>query len=144
MRNTPDITDVLVVGGGGTGLAAAVAAAERGVRVHLIERRDVLGGTTALSVGSFCEAGTRMQRRLGDDRNAVVGAEYTRRGQTHQIHAKRGVILATGDFSGNPAMRREFLGPSLSNAPPTNPHSTGDGQRLARAIGAASRNMDFT
>src|SRR5438128_3731879 len=35
------------------------------MRVRLFERRDVLGGTTALSVGSFCAAGTRMQRRLG-------------------------------------------------------------------------------
>ena len=55
--------DVVVVGGGGSGLAAAVSAAERGVKVALIERRDALGGTTAMSVGSFAASGTRLQRR---------------------------------------------------------------------------------
>lgn len=37
------ITDVLVVGGGFAGVAAAVAAARAGRRVHLIERRTYLG-----------------------------------------------------------------------------------------------------
>src|SRR5690348_11366752 len=64
-RATVETADVVVVGGGGSGLAAAVAAAQRGVRVRLIEKRETLGGTTALSVGSFCAAGTRHQRRRG-------------------------------------------------------------------------------
>jgi fumarate reductase flavoprotein subunit len=57
--------DVVVVGGGGAGLAAAVAAAQAGGSVHLLEKQDRIGGSTALSVGSFTAAGTRHQRRKG-------------------------------------------------------------------------------
>ncbi len=45
--------DVIVVGGGGSGLAAAVRAAEQGCRVLLLEKNPELGGTTRLAVGSF-------------------------------------------------------------------------------------------
>ena len=46
-RETPVIAeaDVVVVGGGISGLAAAVAAAKNGAKVTMIERADVLGGT---------------------------------------------------------------------------------------------------
>ena len=48
----------------------------------------------------------------------------------------RAVILASGDFSANRAMRGELLGPAAEPFEPINPHSTGDGQRMAVAIGA--------
>ena len=43
--------DVLVVGSGAGGLAAAVAAASRGLEVILAEKTEYVGGTTALSGG---------------------------------------------------------------------------------------------
>lgn len=46
-------TDVLVIGGGGAGLAAALSASENGAKVILIEKLSALGGTTILSSGSF-------------------------------------------------------------------------------------------
>lgn len=47
--------DVLVVGGGAAGVAAAVAAARSGCEVLLVERAGYLGGTlTAVSLGSLC------------------------------------------------------------------------------------------
>lgn len=57
--------DVLVIGGGGAGLAAAITAAERGVKVILIEKQPKLGGSTAMSIGSISAAGTRWQRAKG-------------------------------------------------------------------------------
>ncbi|MCX6490279.1 MAG: FAD-dependent oxidoreductase, partial [Rhodococcus sp.] len=39
-----DVPHVVVVGGGIAGLSAATALAERGVKVHLVERESYLGG----------------------------------------------------------------------------------------------------
>src|SRR5262249_19322526 len=58
-------TDVLVVGGGGTGLAAAVSAAQHGARTILIEKNAALGGTTGLSIGSISASCTPQQRKAG-------------------------------------------------------------------------------
>lgn len=43
--------DVVVVGSGAAGLAAAIAAHDAGARVRLVERAAVVGGTTAVSGG---------------------------------------------------------------------------------------------
>lgn len=57
--------DVVVIGGGGAGLAAAVSAAERGASVILFEGEGELGGSTQLSAGMFTAADTSVQRALG-------------------------------------------------------------------------------
>ncbi|MHB8301215.1 MAG: hydroxysqualene dehydroxylase HpnE [Acidobacteriaceae bacterium] len=44
VAHTPNIADVVVVGGGLAGLAAATALADSGHHVHLIERRPYVGG----------------------------------------------------------------------------------------------------
>jgi len=57
--------DVIVLGGGGAGMTAAIHAADAGKRVALLEAGDRLGGSTALSGGVFYAAGTPAQRELG-------------------------------------------------------------------------------
>ncbi len=48
-------TDIVVLGGGSAGVAAAVAAARKGLRVMLVERNTYLGGkATAAEVGTVC------------------------------------------------------------------------------------------
>ena len=48
-------TDVVVLGGGSAGVAAAVAAARKGLQVVIIERNAFLGGkATAAEVGTVC------------------------------------------------------------------------------------------
>lgn len=59
--------DVLVVGAGGAGLAAAIAAAEEGATVAVAEKSERPGGNTALSTGSVPGAGTRFQKAAGID-----------------------------------------------------------------------------
>lgn len=45
--------DVVVVGGGGAGLAAAISAAENGASVIVVEKLDILGGSTNVSEGAL-------------------------------------------------------------------------------------------
>ncbi|WP_144630216.1 FAD-dependent oxidoreductase [Bordetella genomosp. 13] len=58
-------TDVLVVGGGLAGHCAALAAAEAGARVTLLEKQPRTGGSTVLSGGFMAFAGTDEQRAAG-------------------------------------------------------------------------------
>jgi len=67
---TERTTDVIVLGGGGSGLAAAVSSAQRGVSVLVVEKQPRLGGST-LAVGRIHHGGrdsaaaTRWNPRLG-------------------------------------------------------------------------------
>jgi phytoene dehydrogenase-like protein len=64
MSVDPDF-DVVVIGAGGAGLAAAVGAAEQERTVLVIEAADRVGGATALAGGSFMVAGTPAQAEIG-------------------------------------------------------------------------------
>lgn len=57
--------DVIVLGGGGAGLAAAVEASAQGASVLLLEAAEQLGGSTAMSAGVYYAAETRLQREAG-------------------------------------------------------------------------------
>jgi len=49
-EESKNVCDVLVIGGGGAGLAAAIEARSAGVRTILVEKNPELGGTTAWSI----------------------------------------------------------------------------------------------
>ena len=53
--------DVIVVGSGVAGLAAAVAAADAGASVLVVEGDTQVGGSSRLSGGHFYAAGTSVQ-----------------------------------------------------------------------------------
>lgn len=58
-------TDVVVVGGGGTGLAAASEVARLGRKVILLEKNPQTGGSTSWSVGSITATNTPHQKKAG-------------------------------------------------------------------------------
>jgi succinate dehydrogenase/fumarate reductase flavoprotein subunit len=62
--SVPEI-DVVVVGAGAAGLAAALEAHERGARVVVAESESVVGGASRLSAGMVIGADTRVQRAAG-------------------------------------------------------------------------------
>jgi succinate dehydrogenase/fumarate reductase flavoprotein subunit len=58
-------TDVIVVGAGLAGLAAATEALEKGASVILLEKRPAQGGSSAVSTGSLLCTGSKLQMQAG-------------------------------------------------------------------------------
>jgi len=235
--------DVIVVGAGGSGLAAAYSAAEHGGRVLILEKRPQPGGTTGIAVGSFTAAGTSLQRNaeIDDDASAhaedvtrfapeeierrnqedlrrfflteaantfewvrklglsfvgpspeppnrlprmhnvvpgakayiaafqlalaragatlicdasvdslvqsegrVMGVHATIDGRSQPFKARRGVVLAAGDYANNPDTIAQHKGDRYQQIEGINPFAQGDGHRLAGKAGARLLNMDVT
>lgn len=232
-------TDVAVIGGGGSGLMAALSAARSGARVIVLEKSTSIGGTTALSVGTICATSTRLQRAAKIDdspdshfrdmekfmgplvrrdnsalrrllvdtvpeaiavleelgvtfmgplpepphsqprlhavvphsrsfirhlekacRNLGVNILTNARVSGLQCHSgavcgieledgarvkvARGVIIASGDFSSASVdYKQKYMSGPLLQAGGINPFSTGDGQKIAEAIGAEVINGDL-
>lgn len=233
--------DVVVVGGGGSGLAAAIEAREHGASVLLLEKNSALGGSTSWSIGSVTSTGTPHQRQRGitdspadhwtdmpgfagalDARdNAALrrilcdeipatfrwllnsGVRFTgpmpepphRQPRMHNVlpnsrafiyhlsrrarragveirtgirvtalvqehgrvvgvnaedgtssllaRASGGVVLATGDFTNSAQFKARFMGAQVAKVEGVNVAATGDGQRMAEALGARIVNGDL-
>ncbi|HVX21118.1 MAG TPA: FAD-dependent oxidoreductase [Acidimicrobiales bacterium] len=76
MSSQPDV-DVVVIGSGAAGLAAALTAAQAGASVVVAEAEDEVGGSSRLSTGMMLGAGTRFQKALGiDDTPEALYREY--------------------------------------------------------------------
>jgi len=57
--------DAIVVGSGAAGLTAAVTAARKGLKVLVVEKTALFGGTTAISGGGIWIPGNHHQRAAG-------------------------------------------------------------------------------
>ena len=83
-----DPFDVIVVGAGGSGLAAACRAAACGGRVLVLEQLEAPGGTTGLAVGSFTAAGTSPQQMAGIQDDPLAHGEDAARFAAPEIEAR--------------------------------------------------------
>ena len=127
-------TDVVVVGGGGSGLAAAIEARSLGRRVVLLERNPKLGGSTSKSIGSITATNTPHQLKKGirdcpddhfEDMARFSAASKRVRESRYPIHdntALRRVFVdnVPDTFRWLMAMGVEFYGP-LPEAPHRKP-----------------------
>ena len=87
-----ETTDVIVVGSGAAGLAAAIGAASRGVDVLLLEKSTTVGGTTHKSGGVFWMPGNRLQSERGFTEPRGAALEYMARVSApdrYDVHAVR-------------------------------------------------------
>ena len=71
-----EIADVIVIGGGGAGLSAAVSAAENGATVILIEKTAALGGNTVRAGGPFNAADPARQANYPAASEAAMATVY--------------------------------------------------------------------
>ena len=56
-------TDVVIMGGGTSGLVAAVRLLEAGYAVTVVEKRDIPGGSMAMTYGGFATGGSELQSK---------------------------------------------------------------------------------
>lgn len=115
---TETVTDVVVVGGGGAGLAAAIEAARFGAKVVLLEKNPALGGSTAWSVGSISVSNSPHQRKHGiqdvpddhfEDLEVLAGPYASRDNRT----LRRILVDSTTDmFEWLQEMGLVFVGPN--------------------------------
>ena len=77
-------TDVLIIGGGGSGLAAASEASANGARVIVLEKQDKLGGSTAMSAGAMLGFSTdKDSDALNLDEVKALFATYSENSSEH-------------------------------------------------------------
>lgn len=78
------VADVVVVGGGAAGIAAALEAADAGAKVVLLEKLAHLGGNTLISGGLIYGTGHSFQKEgaIEDSVEALVGYWHDRSGGT--------------------------------------------------------------
>lgn len=93
--------DVVVLGAGQAGLTAAVAAAQQGATVLVLEKLAYAGGSTSMSSGLTAYAGTDEQRELGIE---------------DSVEALKADILATGQHRNDEALVDAYCREQL---PPT-------------------------
>ena len=97
MRETgeiPQSADVVILGAGIAGHCAALAAAEAGSQVLLLEKASQPGGSSAMAGGGFVFVGTDLQKQAGYDEDA----EYLRKG-----------LFETGKNRNNPVLVDAFV-----------------------------------
>ncbi|RUV68424.1 FAD-dependent oxidoreductase [Mesorhizobium sp. M5C.F.Cr.IN.023.01.1.1] len=89
--------DVIVVGAGGSGLFAAIEAAEIGRRVLVLEKNPAPGGTTNWAIGSLSSSASPMQ--------AAIGIHDTPAAHFDDMALFHGALLSRD----NPDLRRVFV-----------------------------------
>jgi succinate dehydrogenase/fumarate reductase flavoprotein subunit len=83
-------------------------------------------------------------RQLIVENGVVSGVAFEQSpGSTTTLRAARGVVLAAGDYAGNPDMKRELISDAAARTEAVNPTSTGDGHRMALEVGARIVNPDL-
>lgn len=148
--------DVVVVGSGASGLAAAITAQHFGLSVVVLEKADVIGGTTALSGGWLWVPGNRLATEAGATDSIAAARTYIAGEAGNHFDAPRvDSFLAHGAemvdfFRANTAVDFNFG----LNYPDYHPDRTGgaeqgrslhakpfDGARLGKALGQLAQPM---
>jgi fumarate reductase flavoprotein subunit len=113
--------DIVVIGGGGAGLAGAVSALEKGANVMVLEKRRVPGGNSSMAEGFFA-AESPAQKRMNIDADRDVLFKKA----MDYAHWKTNprIVRAFVDKSGDTVRWLEEKGLKLDWIPPMYPNQT--------------------
>lgn len=81
--------DLLVAGSGASGMTAAIVAAKKGLKVIVVEKEPVFGGTTALSGGYLWIPNNPVSQEAGVEDSKQAAYEYMRHEAGNQFDADR-------------------------------------------------------
>jgi fumarate reductase flavoprotein subunit len=147
-RAAPSALDWMVADGGLRLHAALHRQGGGGFRMHFAGGgRDFVEALRAIALqhGAAVRTGAKLARIWRDGAGGpVTGIAFTTADCSHNIAARKAVVLATGGFGADVAMRRAFR-PILTAAYNTTNHpgATGEAIRLAQAIGADTLHLAF-
>lgn len=105
------------------------------VMARLHEKFEDAGGTTLRE--------HRAVRLITDETGRVTGARLRSPDGEVEVHARHGVVLATGGFSRGEELLRIFAPEQLEAIPFGGRENTGDGLRMAWKLGADMADMSF-
>ena len=71
----------------------------------------------------------------------ITGVRFQTDGIDFEVHAMGGVVLCSGDYSGDQFQRQRRLGEEMTLVTPVNANNTGDGQKMVEAIGGKVLNQ---
>ena len=77
------------------------------------------------------------------EQGRVVAIDCETADGPRRFRARGGIVLATGDFTSDPELKAQFMGPQEAKIDGVNVTATGDGQKLAVALGARIINGDL-
>ncbi|MEG2201064.1 MAG: flavocytochrome c, partial [Raoultibacter sp.] len=97
-EDMPKTADVIVVGAGGAGFAAAITAARAGKKVILLEKMGVVGGDTSLSGGEMAVPGNWIQQKEGVSDSAEALAADMLKGGDNKGDPALVKVIAEGTF----------------------------------------------
>ncbi|HLA20756.1 MAG TPA: FAD-binding protein, partial [Pseudolabrys sp.] len=80
---------------------------------------------------------------LVTEQGRVTGVDCATASGPRRFRARGGVVLAAGDFTSDPELKAQFIGPQEAKIDGVNVTATGDGQKLALALGARIVNGDL-
>jgi hypothetical protein len=108
VRRAPKDVDVLVIGGGNAGCAAAIAAARHGAKTLLVERYGFLGGTaTAAMVGPWMTFHSGSKRIVGGIAQEIVERLQRKGGSPGHLHDSSDYVSTITPF--DPEVHKALL-----------------------------------
>ncbi len=85
--------DMVVVGGGGSGMAATIEGRMRGLKVVLVEKMPYIGGAAAISGGQVVAQGSKLQKQFGSTKDSPESMMKDFLANGHNLNDKRMLSL---------------------------------------------------